>query len=520
MKIARNTLIILILLSLTIIPVSADNNFDVQDFRNFVNREMKNWNVPGLAVVIVKDGETILCEGFGHRDLANRKIVTPDTLFAIGSSTKAFTALGAGILVDEKKLDIDKPVQDYYPAFTMQNRCTAGRVTTRDLLAHRTGAPRYDAAWIFNPLCRDKAIESIRHFQTTADLRQTFIYNNYMYVLAGKVVETQSGTSWEDFTRTRILKPLGMNNSNFCVKEMQRSSNYSLGYILRKTGTDMTPQQALSTPPDLVNFISLAGMEPAGCINSSIKDMERWLRFQLGNGKWEGKTIVSEGYLAQMHSPQMVISWPPERARLNPEHLPPTYGLGWTIQPYRGKLVVQHGGNTAGFSAQVSFMPEKNSGIVILTNMNSTNLTYIIEHNFYDRLLGLDQIALSERIRESQIRRYEKNMEKRKETGQQEKKETTPSQQLENYVGIYDNCGFGSVEILLDDNRLNIKTSNMTYRLEHSNYDIFVMKLSDKSILPDIRVTFQMDKNGDISAISMPLEMGVDPIIYKKQKKN
>src|SRR5215510_14410117 len=238
-------------------------------FDGFVDQVMKDWKVPGLAVAVVKDGKMIYAKGFGYRDVKKGLKVTPDTLFAIGSCSKAFTATAMAILVDEGKLDWDKPVRNYLPDFMLHDGYTTEHIRPRDLVTHQSGLPRHDMVWYGSPLSRKEIFERLRYLEPSQPLHAKFQYNNMMFMTAGVLVERISGATWEDFVRKKILDPLEMKTSNFSVNDSRKATDFSLPYGEVKDEIKEIP------------FRNIDAVGPAGSINSSVNEMSRWLLMQL-----------------------------------------------------------------------------------------------------------------------------------------------------------------------------------------------------------------------------------------------
>jgi CubicO group peptidase (beta-lactamase class C family) len=318
----------------------------------FEERRAKG-GVPGASLVIVQDGKVVWSKGYGYRDVANKKPVTPDTLFAIGSSTKAFTALAVVLAQEDGKLSLDDHPRKYLPFFKLQDPEANEKITIRDLLAHNSGLPRTDIAWISGALSREDAIRYLADVKPTAKFREKFQYQNVQYAAAGDIAARAEKTSYDKLIENRIFKPLGMTRSTLSVGTMQKSSDYSLGYAL-------TPKNPGSNPLPTRSFPAIA---PAGAINSCASDMAKWVQFMLDGGVWQGKRLVSEAGFAELVKKQTPMG-------------PTTgYGLGWMLRDWNGLKVVEHGGNIDGFAAQVAMMPEKKLGFVLLTNVSATPLT-------------------------------------------------------------------------------------------------------------------------------------------------
>ena len=317
-----------------------------------LDEKRKAYGVPGMSLVIVKDDKVIYMKGLGFKDLEKRIAVTPDTLFAIGSSTKAFTALSVLLGVDDGKLSLDESPKKYLPYFKLYDPEADAKITIRDLLSHSSGLNRTDLAFAIGTLSREEVIRVAGLAHPTAKFREKFQYQNVMFSVAGEVAGRAQGTTWEKLIERRILKPLGMKSSNLTVKAMQSSPDFSYGYTYN-TDTKTNKRVPMRDVPSAA---------PAGAINSSARDMAEWLRFMLNGGMVNGKRLVSEKSFTELITTQMKMAGKT------------SYGLGWFLRDWNGHKVVEHGGNIDGFNAQVAIMPDQKLGFVLLTNVTASPL--------------------------------------------------------------------------------------------------------------------------------------------------
>ncbi len=319
-----------------------------------VEKRRQELGIPGLSLAIVKDGKTIMSKGFGYKDFEKKVPMTADTQLAIGSATKAFTALSVLMLQDEGKLSLDDSPKKYLPYFKINNPETDKSIQIRDLLSHSSGLNRTDLAMITGKLNRVELIKVAGEAKPAAGLREKFFYQNIMFAAGGEIVAEITKKPWEEFVPNRIFKPLGMNNSTMSVKQMQKSKDYSFGY-----NYNFDTKQTHKLPTRDIDTVA-----PAGSINSSANDMANWLKFILNEGELDGKRLVSKESFDEWLKPQMKIS--PDGKM--------SYGLGWFIQDWKDKKVVQHGGNIDGFNSMVAMIPEENLGFVMLTNVSASSL--------------------------------------------------------------------------------------------------------------------------------------------------
>jgi len=473
---------------------------DFKKFRLFMDSEMKRWEVPGMGIGIYKDGKVLFSEGFGYRNLEKKLPVTPNTIFAIGSASKAFTTMDVQILVDEGKVEWDKPVQTYLPDFELKDEVATARMTVRDLVCHRSGLPRHDGLWYGTSLTREDIYQRLRYLDFSADFRSTMQYNNLMFLTAGYLVGKLTNSSWEEFTRQRIFAPLGMASSNCSVEDSKKSEDYSSPYQRREGKVEEVP------------FRNINNIGPAGSINSNINDMLKWVEFHLNKGKVGDKQIVSEAGQREVYTPAMFMRQP--MLSIQPDKQSNmAYGLGWFIETYRGHMVVHHGGAIDGFYFLNAFLPNDNIGVVVLSNLGGTPLVQISMGHILDMVLGLDPVweKLSlERFAESKKdEAAAKDREKEEEA--ERVKDTQPSHPLADYAGEYEHPAYGVVAVEIKDNALQGKHFSFDFKLDHWHYDVF--KASDHLS----KVAFLTNLKGDIDGLSVAVEPAVAPVVFTRK---
>lgn len=477
------------------------------DFDDFVNQALKDWKVPGTAVGVVQDGKVILLKGYGYRDLEKQLPVTPNTLFAIGSITKSFTVSTLGMEMDEGKVDWDKPVRNYLPTFKMYDPVLTEQMTIRDLITHRSGLPRHDMVWYSSDFSREDIIRRLQYLEPNKPLRTTFQYNNLMFMTAGYIAGWLNGKSWENTIYERILIPLGMNGTNFSLKDSQSSPDFALPY---RKGNDVKAE--VKRMPFDEQCPDRCAIGPAGEINSTVADMSQYLLFDLNKGKLAGKTLLSENNAIQMQTPQMVIQGAPDFK----EESETSYGMGFFISQYRGRKRVEHGGNLDGFSAELAFLPNDGIGVVVLTNLDGTGLPNAIAYNVFDRLLGLEPAPWSQRYLLMETKARESEQEAKNKGYVPHKTDTHPSHDLEDYVGDYGNPGYGVVSIIPDGAGFKMKINKITEPVTHLHYDVFQVPDAPFDPFAKLKVSFFSDANGDISSLTLPLETSVKDIVFTR----
>ncbi|NQT81016.1 MAG: serine hydrolase [Candidatus Aminicenantes bacterium] len=500
-RITKIFCILIILSFLVYTPLAAKKDpkkVNLKGLEKFINKTMEEWKVPGLGISILKDGNVVFSQGFGLRDVKRSMPVTPRTLFAIGSCTKAFTAVTMGILVDEGKLGWDTPVKEYLPTFKLKDPFATEKMTPRDLVCHRSGLPRHDLMWYNSSASRKELFDRLQYLEPSKDFRTTYQYQNLMFMTAGYMVGKIAGESWERFVRNRIIVPLGMNNSNFSVNDSQKDIDFALPYMEKDDKIIEIPFRNIDT------------VGPAGSINSNVTDMANWLYLNLNKGKLGEQQIISEANLKEIHSPQMISS----KSYKYDETFYSTYGMGWGITAYRGHLKLQHGGGIDGFTALVTFMPRDNIGIVILINKSGTPLPSIIANNVYDRLLGLKQIDWNKRIRDEVDKAKEEAEKAKKEKDKDQKENTKPSHSLEDYAGDYEHPGYGIISVKKEGDLLKAEYNSIPYTLKHYHYDVF--EFNNELLDMSTKVSFFTDLKGNIGSLTIQLEPAVKENVFTR----
>ena len=370
----------LALLALLALPrPAAAQPAPLEGLDDYVIAAMEAWNVPGLALAVIADGEVVHARGYGVRDVRTGAPVDENTLFAVGSTSKAFTSAALGLLVDEGRLSWDDRVIDHIPWFAMYDAYATRELTVRDLLTHRSGLARGDAVWSRWPHDRHEIIRRIRFLEPTRSFRGAWQYQNLMFLTAGEVVRVASGQTWDDFVDDRIFTPLGMDRSVTSVTELDRLDNVA------------TPHVAIDKAATPVAHKNIDNVGPAGSIYSSVAQMARWVGLHLAGGVHAGERLFSDSVMAEMHRPQMLIQADAPENSLHPRDAPMNfnaYGLAWWVLDYRGRKVVDHGGGIDGMRAHVAFMPEEGIGMVALSNARPNNLIVALMYRVFDHFLG------------------------------------------------------------------------------------------------------------------------------------
>lgn len=490
----------LIFAILTALPLAAQTKVSLEGLDAIAEKALADWKVPGVAIAIIQDDKVILAKGYGFRDAAKKLPVTPQTLFAIGSSTKSFTVAALASLVEEGKLDWDKPVRDYVPGFRMFDQIATDRMTPRDLVTHRSGLPRHDLMWYASPFTRKELFDRLRFLEPSKDFRSTFQYQNLMFMTAGYISGEVAGKSWEALVRERIFAPLGMRSSNFSVDDSQTSQDFALPYSKVKEDVKLIP------------FRNIDQIGPAGSINSNVQDMSNYVRMHLAAGKFEGRQVLSESNVTQMQTPQMVIPGELRYAEISHQ----SYGMGFFITTYRGRKLVHHGGNIDGFSALVTFMPREKIGMVILTNANGSPLPTVLSYAVYDRLLGLEPVDWTARLKIDEAKAKAAQEEAKKKGYTDRKPDTHPSHALKDYAGEYEHPGYGTISVKLESDHLTATLHSLSGSLNHFHYDVFQFAEDELNPLQKEKILFHSNMQGDVDSLSVPLESSLKEIFFTR----
>lgn len=474
----------------------------IEEMHPLIEKALQDYGVPGVAIGVLVDGQVIYTKGFGYRNIEKKLPVTPETLFPIGSCTKAFTTFLMGTLCDEGRVFWDQPVIDLCPEFRLQDLYATTHLTLRDLLTHRTGLPRHEFFSYNSKMSPEEMWSRLRYLQPSAGLRERYQYGNLMYFAAGVVMQSLAGKSWEQLIEERILKPLGMNSTQFSVEKTEKSSNFAFPYLEKNDQLQKIP------------FRNLSLIGPAGAMNSNVEDLTHWLQMHLASGVYQGRRLISPTTLQELHAPQVTIPGPPELEETH--HY--SYGLGWLIASYRGHYFVSHDGVSDGFTSLVGFFPEENVGIIVLTNKSMTPLPRFLSSAILDRVLGLPR---RDWLKLGLDKLQKKNKGGGKGAGEPRRMGTFPSHSLEQYVGVYEHPGYGKLSVELVDGNLEVHYNDLVFVLDHWHYDVFnIGKERQEILIPHegLKFTFHNDNlNGEVGELSVPFESAVDDIVFRKR---
>ena len=455
----------------------------------YVAQAMQDWQTPGLAIAVVKDGRIVFAKGYGVRRLGGSAPVGPDTVFAAASITKGFTAAAIAMLVADDKLRWDDRVIDHLPGFRLQDPYVTREIRIRDLLSHRSGVARGEMLWYYSGLSRREVMQRLRHLKQTAGFRNKFGYQNLMFVAAGDVVAAASGQSWEAFIRQRIFKPLGMTASSTSVHGL---------------GSDIaTPHARIDDRYQPIEWLNADNIGPAGSINASVRDLAQWMRLQLGNGRIAGRRVLTPGLIAEMRTPHTPIKLAARQRDLTPQTNFRAYGLGWFLEDYRGQLLAYHGGRLDGMSSHLALAPNAKLGVVVLSNRGRSSLPRALAYRVIDAFLAAPTRDWSAVYRTLSNNKQHTRDAARDRVQRTRMADTRPSQPLGYFAGRYSHPVFGDLTILRSNSGLILSRNETSVAdLEHWHYDTFKARFRS----PALRardITFRLDADGVVDSLEV-----------------
>ena len=477
---------------------SPDITSKLGDFDAYMNQTLKDWNTPGIGVGIVVNDKLVFAKGYGYRDYEKKLPFTPTTLCQIASNSKLFTAVSAGMLVEEGKLTWDKPVRESVPTIQFFNDQLNNNVTLRDMLSHRTGVTRHDSIWFKSHFTRKELFEKLKYLEPQEPMRQTFLYNNLMYAAAGNIVELKSGTTWEQFVRERIFTALDMSTTTYTIADMTQHPDHGVPYREKRDSFELYK---------IPYYQDTEGIAPAGAIISNIDELSHWLIALMNEGKYNGKQVLPANVLKETMQPAVGLPNTLGEALGYWELLNPAYGMGRQTAAYRGHLMTYHGGDLPGFHSQVSFMPNDKIGVIVLViSDHSAPLYNIVSYNVYERLLGMDQTPWSQRRLQQRLAGKKAGTEARAKAGSDRVPNTKPSHELADYAGDYENPAYGILQIGLKSDMLQFGFHTLQFPMSHFHYDRF--DTPDDEQYGRFSLNFRTNPQGDIDSAVISLDEG------------
>jgi CubicO group peptidase (beta-lactamase class C family) len=464
----------------------------LEDFDAYVRKAVVDWEVPGLAVAVVKDGAVVFSRGYGLRELGKPALLDDHTLFAIGSTTKAMTAAAIGMLVDEGKLGWDDPVIDHLPWFRLSDPYVTRELAVRDLLTHRAGAPNTDFLWYEREADPRDILERMRYVPMETSFRSAFTYQNVMYAAAGALLAEVSGMPWAELIKQRIFLPLGMNDSVATAAGLAGKTNVA------------SPHFRIDGKVTVIENASVDSVASAGAVWSSVSDMARWMRFLLEGTTPDGKRLLKEETQAELFRPQTLVDrdefYPTQR--LTHPHWT-TYGLGWFQEDYDGRAVDFHTGSIDGMVAIHGLIRDERLGVYALSNLDHAELRHALMYHVFDLYGKGASRDWSAELRELYDALAQEAEKKREEVEKERVPGTSPSHPLDAYVGTYSDRLGGSIEVSSARTGLRLTVGpGLSGALEHWHYDVFRVSW-DKEWRGAAFLSFEVGLDGKVASLEI-----------------
>ncbi|KAF8975666.1 hypothetical protein BGZ46_008935 [Entomortierella lignicola] len=453
----------------------------LDNIRQFLKQGMNHTGTVGMSIAIIYKGKLIFSEGYGRRN--EHDPYTPETLSMIGSCTKAFTAAAVGELVAEGKVDWDTtPVSEYLPEFQLNDPYLNAQTTLADLLSHRSALPELNYAWFYNTESRESLVKRTKYATAAPKLTPYTNYNNIAFAIGGLAAANAVGMEYEDLVREKVLKPLGLENTGFSSKEMSKHDNFAWPFVAYSF------EEAQQGRVQMINYTNMAtASAPAGDIYSNVLDFARWGQTILQNGVKDGKQVLNSTSLGTILSGQSIFT----ARNLNPDFPPTsTYGLGWALESYKGKIVFAHDGSVDSYSAFLALFPDSELAQQVISSTQA----------LYEQYLPVPGSGLPPRIKNS-----------------------PPSHKLNNYVGVYDNPVYGDLDIKLEENgglnkeRLHMKMRVFEGKLDHYHFDSFNTTFGYSVIQTVQLVTFITDRDGSVAGVEFILDDPNNLVHFQKK---
>ncbi|HEY4255537.1 MAG TPA: serine hydrolase [Chlamydiales bacterium] len=467
-------------------------------------KALKDFNVPGMALGVVVDGQVVLVKGYGCRDLEHCSPVTEETVFPIGSCTKSFTTFVMGILNEQDRLSWDQLVIDVLPEFRLNDEYATRHATFRDLVTHRTGLSRHDFMFYNSAHSSQELTRRIRYLDPICAFRERYNYNNLAYMVAGLAVEQVSGKTWGQFIEKNVFEPLQMHSTSTSIQDLQRKSNIAYPYVEKKGILKRMP------------FRDFSNVAPTASINSNVVDLAHWLQMLLNKGTYRGTQLISPTTLQEMQSAQIVSAGYPETNEL----LINTYGLGWDILSYRGRYCVGHDGGVDGFTSALWMLPNEGIGVVILTNRNLNGIPRMAAYEVFDRLLGLPFRNFWLEYGLEKVERTKKEQEAKQSVERMRKPEAAPLHPLQHYTGVYEHPGYGMLTVEEKEGMLHATLNGITYVLDHWQYDAFEIVDELQDLLfsrQGEKFSFRHNLYREIDEVRVPFDSGTPDVVFKRK---
>ncbi|MBW1295058.1 serine hydrolase [Aquimarina litoralis] len=484
---------VIVLFVLVQFSYSQKRSLDWNQIDHQIRSLMESYQAVGLSVAIVKDGKILYSKGFGYRDLDNKQPVNDATVFHIASMTKAFTGTLLGALESEGSLSLHDKPSKYIPNFQFYNRKMDNLITIGDLLSHKSGIGNQGSSIVLFPEeDKLKTVQRLRYLKPEGDIKNSWIYSNLGYTLAGTIVEQVTDKSWDRNIKERIFDPLQMNTSYTTVEAMKKSNNFALGYAMHNGKIEQVPFE---------NYYSYT---PAGAIKSSVKDLSKWMLTWLNNGVFNDNQVIPEKYIKEATTLKNINEDTYEKdSFLYGE------GYGWRLRSWSGHYRYHHGGNTNGFSTVMNLFPFENIGIVVLTNQKSSLLPYAVSDYISRKLMNLPNFDFPIKV---------DDIYKPTDHIVSFNKEKMPTHPIQNFAGTYKANGFGTIRVVVEDQHLFAILPTYTFELAHLSFNNFYLKGTkgfNGDFNPEFTTKFEIDTNGNISQLKLYSQK--EPVVFYKE---
>lgn len=472
---------------------------DLKQIDSLAHQARETFDLPGLAVGVIVDGELVFAKGYGYRDAEKKLPVTDETVFMIGSATKSFTTFALATLVEQGKIRWNDKVTSYLPDFRLKDPYATQEMTIRDLVTHTSGLPRHDFVWFFSKDSSDELYQKLQYLEPISSFRAGFSYQNLMYMVAGKVIEKVTGQSWDSYVEEKVLNPLGMEDTSFTIDDLRSAKDFAVPYVQDEATFCRIP------------YHDLQHVGPAGTINSNVIDLASWVKMLMNFGEFDEKQILGSPHVKHLMSPQVVASLTVQGFPESNEEFLETYGLGWLIQSFYGRYLVSHGGAIDGFSSNVALLPLDKMGVVVLTNKLGPNEARLLTKAILAKLIHHDEETWLPKKTDSKLVNQE---------AFPAKKGTSPSHALQHYVGVYEHPAYGKLEVFYD-NGLKLNFHEFTTPLEHLHYDIFHGEIKTSFAPLKVSLSFETDWYGNVKQVILPIQFeGIEVPFVKAAQSN
>jgi CubicO group peptidase (beta-lactamase class C family) len=494
MKMKRILFILLVTILYASTTFALNNNSKIKNLDAMIAAGMKDWQVPGLAAVVVKDGKVVFKKVYGIKDIDTKEPIDEDTLFSMASTTKALIAISLGILVDQGKINWDDKVIDHFASFKLTDPNITANARVKDLLTHNLGIGNADLLWVMDDLTSAEIIHKFQYAEKQYPLRGGFQYQNIMYVIAGELIESVSGQHWTQFVNSNILDPLAMTRTQTLSVDIKEAGNY------------VTPHNNdIDDGVIKVGYTFSDQVGAAGMIWSSINDISKYLIFLVNDGVNKSEAILKPAtfqYLFKPHSILTEASVYPTNALTKPKWN--TYGLGWFQQDYRGSKLDFHTGSLPGLVAIAGIMHDHDMAVYVFANLDHAELRHAIMYK------AIDLFAFNDNKRHWHQEVYElysgfkeNALASLKERNEERVLDTKTSLSLDQYKGTYQNKMLGEVSVNSDDGQLQININNyLSYTTTHWHYNTFITNI-DPKFRKELMLHFTLNQSGKIADLEI-----------------